>query len=245
MKELCIFLGLILLALVAIFTVYVLILTVSAYSIAPVEYTKDSPYFRFLLNISLAMLFFVARIHIETQGMEMVPSGTRFLLVSNHRSKFDLMAAWIVFRDQNIGFISKEENFHIPWFGRIIRTCCCLPIDRQDPKNAMDTVEKAANLLKNNVVSVGVYPEGTRSLSCELLPFHNAMFKIAQKANVPIVVTTVEGTENVRKNYIRRRTHVRLKVVDVISAEEVCSAHNTALLGDRVRADMLRSLRQA
>ena len=231
-----------LLALVAIFTIYVLIMTISAYSIAPHEYTKDSSYFRFLLTISIAMLFFVAKIKIETEGLEKVPKGTRFLLVSNHRSKFDPMAVWLVFKKHNIAFISKEENFHIPWFGRIIRKCCCLPIDRKDPGKALLTVEKAAKLLKNDTVSVGVYPEGTRSISCELLPFHNAMFKIAKIANAPIVVTTIEGTENVCKNYIRRRTNIKLKVVDVISADDVCTARSTAEIGARVREDMERSL---
>ena len=231
-----------LVAIAAIFTIYVLIMTISAYSIAPHEYTKDSSYFRFLLIISIAMLFFVARIKIETEGLEKVPKGARFLLVSNHRSKFDPMAVWLVFKKQNIAFISKEENFHIPWFGRIIRKCCCLPIDREHPGEALVTVEKAAELLKNDTVSVGVYPEGTRSLSCELLPFHNAMFKIAQRANAPIVVTTIEGTENICKNYIRRRTNIKLKVVDVISSEEVCAARNTAVIGARVRDDMEKSL---
>ena len=241
-KGFLLFLCCILMAFLAIFAVYVLIVTISAYSIAPVEYTHDSPYFRFLLGISLSMLFFVARIDIETEGLEKIPEGTRFLLVSNHRSKFDPMTAWIVFKKQNIGFISKEENFHIPWFGRIIRKCCCLAIDRKDPGKAMETVEKAADLLKNDTVSIGVYPEGTRSFSGELLPFHNAMFKIAQKAGVPIVVTTIEGTENISKNYIRRRTEVKLKVVDVISAEEVSSTHSTAVIGARVREDMKKSL---
>ena len=245
MKGFILFLLKILVAILAIFAIYVLVMTVSAYSIAPHEYTQDSPYFRFLLYISIAMLFFVARIKIETKGFEKVPKGTRFLLVSNHRSKFDPMAVWLVFKKQNIAFISKEENFHIPWFGRIIRKCCCLPIDRKDPGKALETVQKASKLIKNDTVSVGVYPEGTRSLTCELLPFHNAMFKIAKIANAPIVVTTIEGTENICKNYIRRRTDIKLKVVDVISADEVCAARSTAEIGARVREDMEKSLGMA
>ncbi|MCR5769482.1 MAG: 1-acyl-sn-glycerol-3-phosphate acyltransferase [Lachnospiraceae bacterium] len=242
MKEFLLVLLWMFIALLAMFAIYVIVMTISAYAVAPIEYTRDSSYYRFLLNLSLAMLFFVARINVETEGLENVPEGTRFLLVSNHRSKFDPMAAWVVFKKYNLGFISKEKNFHIPWFGRIIRKCCCLSIDRENPRNAIGTVDKAAELLKNDTVSVGVYPEGTRSFSGELLPFHNGMFKIAQKAGVPIVVTTIEGTENIRKNYIRRRTNVRLKVVDVISAEEVRESRGTAVLGARVRAAMKNSL---
>lgn len=245
MKAFLILLIKILLILLALFIIYVVIMTISAYVVKPVEYSHNSAYYRFLLNFSIMMLFFVLRVSIKTEGLDKLPKGTRFLLVSNHRSNFDPMAAWMVFNKENIAFISKEENFHIPWFGRIIRKCCCLPIDRKDPGKALETVNKAAELLKNDEVSVGVYPEGTRSFTGELLPFHNAMFKIAQKANVPIVVTTIEGTEKISKNFIRRKTVIYLNVIDIISATEVCSSHTTAPIGARVYADIKRSLGQA
>ncbi len=243
-KDILIGIGLALLAILALFIVYVLIMTVSAYVIKPVEYTHNSAYYRFLLTISHVWVFFVARIKVEVEGREKIPKGTRYLFVSNHRSNFDPLVAWRVFSKENLAFISKEGNFHVPWFGRIIRKCCCLAIDRHDPEKALVTIKKAADLLKRDEVSVGIYPEGTRSTTGELLPFHNAVFKIAQMAKVPIVVTTIEGTENICKNYIRRRTTVYLKVVDVISAQEVCEAHGTAAIGARVREDMIASLAQ-
>lgn len=51
------------------------------------------------------------------------------------------------------------------------------------------TVQKAADLLTSDTVNVAIYPEGTRSKNCTLLPFHNGVFKIAQKAEVPIAVS--------------------------------------------------------
>ena len=66
--------------------------------------------------------------------------------------------------------------------------------------------------------------------------------KIAQKANVPIVVCTLKGTSDLFHNMKRlKRTHVQLHLVDVISAEEAKSA-NTVELGEKIYRMMLDDL---
>ena len=164
------------------------------------EYNEDSKYFRFLLNNSTAIAVKLIRIHISLTGREKLPKG-RFLLVSNHRSKFDPILTWHVFAKENLSFISKPENFKVPVYGRIIHRCCFMPIDRENPRKALKTIQRAISLIKNDVASVAVYPEGTRNYGEGLLPFHAAVLKIAQKAEVPIVVMTVQGTYEIQKNY--------------------------------------------
>lgn len=88
--------------------------------------------------------------------------------------------------------------------------------------------------MKKQEVSIGIYPEGTRSKSGELLPFHNGVFKIAQKANVPIAVLSVNGTEHIAKNIPFRKTDVHLDVLEVIPADEV-AATKTETMGQRIR----------
>lgn len=95
-------------------------------------------------------------------------------------------------------------------------------------------LSKAADLLKQQEVSVGVYPEGTRSKSGELLPFHNGVFKIAQKANKPIVVVQIRGTNSIYKNIPFKHSDVYIKVVDIIEADEVKELRSDAI-GERVR----------
>ena len=45
--------------------------------------------------------------------------------------------------------------------------------------------------------SVIVFPEGTRSGSRELGPFHGSAFRLAQKAGVKICPVTISGSENI------------------------------------------------
>ena len=77
-----------------------------------------------------------------------------------------------------------------------------------------------------------IYPEGTRSHGTAMLPFHSGSFKIAQKAGVPIVVGTVEGTERIARNVPWRRSHVYVRIREVIPAETVKAATTNALTED-------------
>lgn len=112
-----------------------------------------------------------------------------------------------------------------------------MAIDRENPRNAIKTIQKAADLLIKGQVSVGIYPEGTRSKTCMLLPFHNGVFKIAQRADAPIVVLAVSGTENIHKNYPFHHTDVYIDVIDVLPAEFV-KENRTDVIGERVRTDL-------
>ena len=220
---------------------FILLLLISSLFVDPKrDYQKNSKYYRWLLHTATNAVLKVLGVHIHVSGMEKVPKDTRFLLVSNHRSNYDPIVTWHVFRDYDLSFVSKPENFKIPMFGRIIRKCCFLPIDRENPKNAIVTINKAAELIKADTVSVGIYPEGTRSREENMLPFHNGVFKIAQKADVPIVVITVTGTDRICKR-IFRGTDVRVNILDVIPAEKV-KAMKTAEIGELARLMMNHNL---
>ena len=177
-------------------------------------YEKESKFFRFLLTYSTAIASVILRIKLKVKGKEKIPER-RFLLVSNHRSKFDPILTWLAFGKYHIAFISKFENFKVPVFGRIIRKCCFMGIDRENPRKAVETINQASKLLINDEVSVGVYPEGKRNYEEGLLPFHNMVFKIAIKANVPIVVITVKGADKIHMNYPLHHSDAIIDVVEV------------------------------
>ena len=174
------------------------------------------------------------RIRLHLSGIEKIPKDTKVLFVSNHRSNFDPIITWYILKKWKIAFVSKPSNFKIPFFGRIIRKCCFMPIDRENPRNAIVTINKAAKLLKKQEVSIGIYPEGTRSKNGQLLPFHNGVFKIAQKAEAAIVVLCVTGTEKISKRTPFRRTDVYLDVLEVFSAQGIKET-KTEMIGTAIR----------
>lgn len=203
------------------------------------EYDEPSPFYRKLLAILTRIAFFVARIHVHADGMDKVPSDTRFLIVGNHISNFDPIITWDVFGLDKVIFITKPENFRYPFFGRLIHRMGYLGIDRDNPRNAVKTINKAAQLMKDDRTSVCIYPEGTRNKSgVGLLPFHHGALKAAQLADVPIVAVLYRDTPKIFKRFPWRGTDVYLDVLEVIPADEVAS-HKTVDLGNHIRDLML------
>ena len=113
-----------------------------------------------------------------------------------------------------------------------MRKILCLPLDRNNDREALKAILKAIQFIKEDKASIAVFPEGGTSKSGLLQPFRNGAFKIAQKANVPIVVCALSNTKAILKNMVRRRTDVHLDVLDVIPAETVASLKTTVEIGD-------------
>ncbi len=212
----------VILGLVGLYLIYILFLSICALLVPKKEFDRDSRFYRALLNNSTRNIVKFLRIHVHTSGFDLVPKDRKCLFVSNHRSNYDPILTWYVFRDWKLAYLSKIENFSIPVFGRFIRKCCFMAIDRKNIRNAVPTIRKAGELLEKGEVSIGVYPEGTRSRKCVLLEFHDCMFRIAELGSAPIVVLTVRGTENIFRNIKRlRRSDVYLDVLEVIPPDRV------------------------
>lgn len=205
------------------------------------DYDKPSKIFNaiFILWYSYINSFF--RVKIKVTGLEKVPFGTRFLAVANHRSNLDNMIQALVLKKEQIAYISKPENFKIVLCRAYMKRALYLPIDRDDVRNALLTIVKAINYIKDDVISVGVFPEGRRSKTGELLDFKPGCFKIAEKSFCPIVVCTLDGTEKVHKNFPWKKTVVNFDVIKVFNYEEYKDLP-TVDLSEKIRNLMLEKL---
>ncbi len=220
---------------------YIVFVAICCLFVRKKQYEKHNGFYRFLLDSLTGIVLWYLGVKIHVEGREIVPERERFLLVSNHISNFDSIVQWRILRKARLAFISKDSNFKIPFFGRLARRCCFLEIDRQNPRNAIKTVDAAVALIKSDVFSVGVYPEGTRAKDGVMLPFHNAMFKIAQKADAPLLVCSVTGTNEIHKRTPWKLTHVYLRFIEVMDKEQV-KAMRTADIGERVKDEIQKSI---
>lgn len=183
------------------------------------EYEKPSKFHLFSLNSAYWFVITAARIKVHASGLEKVPADKRFLFVSNHLSRFDNMVECVKLWKKPLAFISKPSNFKIPIGRHLMTRCCYISIDRDSPKNAAKSIARAAELIKSDAVSVGVFPEGHRGSSYELGEFKAGCFKAASKAGCPIVVATICGTEKTHKRFPFKRTHVYLDILEVIETD--------------------------
>lgn len=204
---------------------------------------KGTKLFKFLLTESLPVIIKLALVKINTEGLEKLPENGRMLFVCNHRHDFDPVILLAVFKNVELSFLGKKEIWtEKPIIARAMHRIRSLPIDRENDREAAKTIIQSIRLIKDDVTSVAVFPEGYTNFSeDELLPFRNGCFKIATKTSAPIVVCAMTDTELLGKRIFRRRSTVDMSLVDIIYPETYAGM-NTAELGDLIREKMLTKL---
>ena len=203
---------------------------------------KNAAAFRRWINLTIPLLMKLVRVKVNAKGVEKVPEKGRMLFVCNHQHDLDPVMILSVFPDYDIGFIGKKEIYKtMPLIGKAMHGLYCLPIDRENNREAAKTVIEASKLLKEDKASVGLFPEGYTSKSCELLPFRNGSLKIAMRAGVPVVVCVLNNTRSIPKRMFLRHTDIEFRVLSVIAPEEYEGMTATEL-GDIIHSQMKTAL---
>jgi 1-acyl-sn-glycerol-3-phosphate acyltransferase len=83
--------------------------------------------------------------------------------------------------------------FKIPVLGIFAKLAGYLSVRELPPEEFM---RRAIKLLNEGVSVIG-FPEGTRSGSKKMGPFHSSLFRLALKTSVPIVPVCISGSENI------------------------------------------------
>lgn len=133
-----------------------------------------------------------AGVTVEVEGAEYLPRDRAQVIVANHESWLDV---WALSAELPVDyrFVAKKELAGIPIFGRAWRTCGHVSVDRSDRASAIQSLEAAMHRLRDETLSIILFPEGTRSADGRLLPFKKGAFVIALQAGVPIVPVAVLG----------------------------------------------------
>lgn len=140
---------------------------------------------RFLVGVFLRLFN-----HWEVQGRENIPLTGPFIVAANHVSEWDppIVACSI---PRVVHFMAKEELFKIPLFSTLIRYLNAFPVKRG--KVDRNALKKSSQLLAAGE-ALGLFPEGTRSRTGELLPFQHGAALFALRAQVPVIPVGLIGT---------------------------------------------------
>ena len=183
---------------------------------------EDDKLYRVVTNLVIQSVLPILRIHVKMSGLEKMPKDGRFLLIANHTDNSDPIILLYCLAKYQLAFISKRENRDMFVIGPMMHRLQCQLINRENDREALKTILRCIQILKEDKASVAVFPEGGIDDDLLLHKFKPGVFKIAQKANVPIVVCTLKNTQVVVKNLMKwKRSDVEMKVLEVIPAEEL------------------------
>jgi 1-acyl-sn-glycerol-3-phosphate acyltransferase len=140
-------------------------------------------------------------LRMEVTGAEHVPPVGSVILAANHRSFWDI-PVHVIASPRPIVFMAKEELYKGPITRWMWRSLGGFPVRRDTADiRAIDT---ALALLERGEV-LGVYPEGTRSRTGEMLPFLKGAAWLALRTGAPIVPCALKGTERRGERSLQRR----------------------------------------
>ena len=206
---------------VVFFGLYVLIVYLTTFIMkSDKETKKPRAFFYFMVRQTAIELTIILNSKIYKTGLEKLPTE-RCLIVSNHQSIFDPMVAMKYAKNQPLICISKPENFKLPICGKYIHKAGFIPVNRDNDFEAIKSITKATKFIKDDLASIYICPEGTRSPNEDkLLEFQAGSFKIAYKAKCPIVITSMANTKNIRKYSPFKRTKVYFDLLEVLNYED-------------------------
>jgi len=152
-----------------------------------------------------------AHIQLDVVGRENLRPGETYLVMSNHQSLYDIPVLFQTI-GPNVRMIAKRELFQVPIFGGALSAAGFVAIDRRDRKAAIRSLDHARDVVASGT-HVWIAPEGTRSLTGELLPFKKGAFYLAFEGELLILPVTLSGTrEALPAKGLRSRSGANVRV---------------------------------
>ena len=138
---------------------------------------------------------------IEIFDMDLTISGRENIpdcpcvFIANHQGYADIPVLLKAFEGHATGFIAKDGFVKTPILGAwIVRSRgLFIPTDSRDPRESLRIINEGVDLIEKGF-SLTIFPEGKRSWSSVMDPLKPGSFKLATKAQVPIVPVTIDGT---------------------------------------------------
>jgi len=136
----------------------------------------------------------VSGIRLKVQGLEGLDPNRPYIFVSNHQSYIDIPTLMRALPGFQLRWIAKRELLWIPVFGWALWSSKHVIVDRQNLSKARASLRKATEKIHRGGISMVIFPEGTRGLTGELLPFKRGGFLLALQTRMPVVPVTIRGS---------------------------------------------------
>jgi 1-acyl-sn-glycerol-3-phosphate acyltransferase len=176
-------------------------------------------------------------IRMTTRGGDDVDWDSPLIVMANHQSLLDIPVLYACL-PRSYGMLAKRELFRIPVFRAAMLGMGCVPIDRGDRRQSLESLRAAAQKVKKGQPIV-VFPQGTRSEDGRIQPLKKGPFYLAELAGVPIVPVGIHGTRNALS---RDGVFVRRASVDVAIGSPIHKEGKGQGARERLRAAVRKAL---
>ena len=136
----------------------------------------------------------------KTENKKVIPKDGPILLCGNHIHLMDQCLA-ILSTNRPVHYMAKIEYFTNPKTRWFFKLAGCIPVNRQIKD---ENAKSAALDVLNKGLALGIFPEGTRNKTNELLqPFKFGAVSMAKKTNATIVPFAITGDYKFRTKNLK------------------------------------------
>jgi len=151
--------------------------------------------FNKILKVWARWNLFVSGISIHMNGLENIENRP-YVIVSNHESALDIFAIYARL-PLNFRMVAKKEMLKLPIVGFIMNKYLFPLVNRADSDEAIETMNSTFIRLRQNNLSVCIFPEGTRHGGKQILPFKKGAFVLSLHYDLPVLPLVLRGTGDV------------------------------------------------
>jgi 1-acyl-sn-glycerol-3-phosphate acyltransferase len=140
----------------------------------------------------------------DFRGVENLPDKDHggAILAINHVSYLDFALAGTAALPMKryVRFMAKKELFDNKVAGSLLRGMHHISVDRA---NGSGSFVAALRALRDGEI-IGIFPEGTISVSFEVKELKTGVIRLAQGANVPVIPTVIWGSQRIWTKKVKR-----------------------------------------
>jgi 1-acyl-sn-glycerol-3-phosphate acyltransferase len=193
-------------------------------------------------NGLMRLAMHIIRVKVIVTGKEHIPDHNKFVLMGNHQENYDIPVLMPIFKDHPICFIAKKALFEVPIIGKWIGLLGNVPIGKMADREAAKSIITGIKRHKEGI-PFGIFPEGRRSRSNEMIDFKAGAFKLAMKSKSDILIVTQYDMNKVLKSFPWKPYKVYVDFLPILKYEEYKDM-NSQDLSDFVKAKIQARLDQ-
>jgi 1-acyl-sn-glycerol-3-phosphate acyltransferase len=172
-------------------------------------------------------------------GGNLVDPARRYLVVANHASMYDVPALVAVL--PGMAIMGREYLTRIPLFGYLLRAARYIPVDTGSLRKAAEAV-RAAIRRSHEGLSVGMFPEGTRTRDGNVQPLRPGFLRIMRDGKFDLLPVRIDGTWTLKPRhhwYMDPRERIEVTVRTPIAQERIARLSDHEIV-ERVRHSIAR-----
>jgi len=158
---------------------------------------------------------------VQIEGRDRIDPAKSYVMEANHLSFLDILILLPLL--YNINWVSKIENFRVPFIGWNMSLNGYIKLRRGQRESVEQMFAQCEQALAAGS-SVMMFPEGTRSPTGHMRAFKPGAFDLAKRAGAPILPLVIQGTADAlpKRGFVLQGRHaIRVAVLDEIIAEQV------------------------